>query len=108
MAPTLFAHPDTIAHNVNVLFARVHQAIPEMLCHLASEVNVNLTMNVVIIVLASTTRAPIHVLENVEPMQFVKPKAISPFAPVQVAHLEMRSSHAVNQELSQLPDTTVH
>lgn len=102
--PTPSAHLDTTEHNANVQSAHALQATPETRSHLVSEANVNRTMNAVIIVLASTTGAPIRVSESAVPTQFVSLRDISPSAPAQPEPMAMRSFPAANRKAILSPD----
>lgn len=88
-------------------FVLVHQASLETLLLLASEVNVKLTTNALIIELVSTINALIHVLENVASTLFAVQKLILLFVLVLPASVEMLPSHVVNQGATQLLDITV-
>lgn len=102
------AHPDTTELNVNDQSVPAQPDTPETLSHLVFAVNVNLILNVAITALALTTHVLILALESAHLTLFVKPRAIWLFAHAQLEQLAMHSSHAVNQKVTQSPDTTVH
>jgi hypothetical protein len=104
--PTQFALPDTTEHNANVRSALVHQVTLETLSTHVFAASAKPTLNAPIIALASTTRASIHVSENVAPTLNAKPRVISQFALAQAEPAAMRSSHVVSRRAIQSPGIT--